>query len=126
MTVNLKMPVLLVDDYRIVRCILRNQLGQIGFENIDDAVEGQSALLKLQTSRYGLVISDWFMEPMSGLELLKEVRKKKGLEQTPFIMATAEAENRIAAQGAGADDYIVKPFDAHALKSTLANVLGAF
>jgi two-component system chemotaxis response regulator CheY len=118
MAVDLSMPVLVVDDYSTMIRIIRNLLKQIGFENIDDAPDGTSALAKMQEKRYGLVISDWNMEPMSGYELLKEVRASSALAKTPFIMVTAESktENVIAAKKAGVNNYIVKPFNAQTLK----------
>ena len=83
---------------------------------------------KLREKKYGLVISDWNMEPMTGLQLLKEVRKDVKLKDTPFIMITAESktENVLAAKEAGVNNYIVKPFNAETLKSKLVAVLGPF
>src|SRR5947207_374414 len=99
MAVDMSMPVLVVDDYNTMIRIIRNLLKQLGFEDIDDAADGSAALTKMREKRYGLVISDWNMEPMTGYELLKEVRSDPGLSRTPFIMVTAESktENVIAA-----------------------------
>jgi two-component system chemotaxis response regulator CheY len=94
MAVDLSMPVLVVDDYNTMIRIIRNLLKQIGFEDIDDAPDGTAALAKMQEKRYGLVISDWNMEPMTGYELLKEVRASSALSKTPFIMVTAESKTR--------------------------------
>ncbi len=118
MAVDLSMPVLVVDDYSTMIRIIRNLLKQLGFENIDDASDGSAALNKMRGKKYGLVISDWNMEPMTGYELLKEVRGDPGLSKTPFIMVTAESktENVIAAKKAGVSGYIVKPFNAQMLK----------
>jgi two-component system chemotaxis response regulator CheY len=126
MAVDLSMPVLVVDDYNTMIRILRNLLKQIGFADIDDAVDGSSALGKMRDKRYGLVISDWNMEPMTGYELLKEVRADPGLSKTPFIMVTAESktENVIAAKKAGVNNYIVKPFNAQTLHSKIQAVFG--
>ncbi|MEZ5787622.1 MAG: response regulator [Xanthobacteraceae bacterium] len=126
MAVDLSMPVLVVDDYNTMIRILRNLLKQIGFADIDDAVDGSSALGKMREKRYGLVISDWNMEPMTGYELLKEVRADPGLSKTPFIMVTAESktENVIAAKKAGVNNYIVKPFNAQTLHSKIQAVFG--
>src|SRR5256714_12704171 len=112
MAVDVSMPVLVVDDYNTMIRIIRNLLKQLGFEDIDDASDGSAALTKLREKKYGLVISDWNMEPMTGYELLKEVRSDPGLNKTPFIMVTAESktENVIAAKKAGVNNYIVKPF----------------
>lgn len=121
MSLDLSMPVLIVDDYQTMIRIIRNLLRQIGFENIDDASDGSSALTKLNAKSYGLVISDWNMEPVTGYELLKAVRADPGHSRTPFIMITAESktENVIAAKKAGVNNYIVKPFNAAVLKAKI-------
>src|SRR5262249_28832091 len=121
MAVDLSMPILVVDDYNTMIRIIRNLLKQLGFEDIDDASDGSAALTKLREKKYGLVISDWNMEPMTGYELLKEVRSDPSLNKTPFIMVTAESktENVIAAKKAGVNNYIVKPFNAQTLKTKI-------
>jgi two-component system, chemotaxis family, chemotaxis protein CheY len=121
MSVDLSMPVLVVDDYNTMVRIIRNLLRQVGFTNIDDASDGISALKRLREKQYGLVISDWNMEPMTGYELLKEMRADPQLASVPFIMITAESktENVIAAKKAGVSNYIVKPFNAATLKSKI-------
>ena len=109
--------------------ILRNLLRQLSFLNVDEASDGTEALQMLQQGgEYGLVISDWNMEPMTGYELLIEVRKDDKLKSLPFIMITAESkvENVIAAKEAGVSNYIVKPFNAETLKGKMASVLGPF
>jgi two-component system, chemotaxis family, chemotaxis protein CheY len=128
MAVDLSMPVLVVDDYKTMIRIIRNLLKQLGFTNVDDAADGTEALAKMRGKRYGLVISDWNMEPMTGYELLKEVRGDEGLKPTPFIMITAESktENVIAAKKAGVNNYIVKPFNAATLKTKITAVIGEF
>jgi len=124
MAVDLAMPILIVDDYNTMIRIIRNLLRQLGFQDIDDAADGSAALAKLRTRKYGLVISDWNMEPMSGYDLLREVRSDPALAKTPFIMVTAESktENVIAAKKAGVDNYIVKPFNAQTLQHKIAAV----
>jgi two-component system chemotaxis response regulator CheY len=124
MAVDLSMPVLVVDDYSTMIRIIRNLLKQLGFENIDDATDGSAALNKMRGRKYGLVISDWNMEPMTGFDLLKEVRGDPNLATTPFIMITAESktENVIAAKKAGVNNYIVKPFNAATLKTKIEAV----
>jgi two-component system, chemotaxis family, chemotaxis protein CheY len=124
MAVNLSMPVLIVDDYNTMVRIIRNLLRQLGFEHIDDANDGSEALEKMQQRKYGLVISDWNMEPMTGYDLLQQVRSDPALATTPFIMVTAESktENVIAAKKAGVSNYIVKPFNAQTLKSKIEAV----
>jgi len=128
MAVDLSMPVLVVDDYQTMIRIIRNLLNQLGFKNIEEAKDGRQALEKLNSGRFGLVISDWNMEPMTGYELLQQVRASEKLKATPFIMVTAESrtENVIAAKKAGVNNYIVKPFNAETLKGKLKSVLGEF
>ncbi|HML07460.1 MAG TPA: response regulator [Xanthobacteraceae bacterium] len=115
------MPVLVVDDYSTMVRIIRNLLKQLGFSDIDEAGDGAAALAKMHVKRYGLVISDWNMEPMTGYDLLRKMRADPSLEQTPFIMVTAESktENVVAAKRAGVNNYIVKPFNAQTLKAKI-------
>ena len=124
MAVDMSMPILVVDYYNTMIRIIRNLLKQLGFEDIDDACDGSAALNKMREKKYALVISDWNMEPMTGYELLKEVRADPSLAKTPFIMVTAESktENVIAAKKAGVSNYIVKPFNAQTLKTKIEAV----
>lgn len=126
MAIDLQMPVLVVDDYKTMIRIIRNLLKQLGFTDIDDAADGTEALEKMRQRSYGLIISDWNMEPMTGYELLKEVRSDEKLLKTPFIMVTAESktENVIAAKKAGVNNYIVKPFNAATLSAKINAVFG--
>ncbi|MGI4745263.1 MAG: chemotaxis response regulator CheY [Janthinobacterium lividum] len=126
MSINHSMNVLIVDDYKTMLRIIRNLLKQIEFDNVDEATDGTEALAKLRAGNYGLVISDWNMVPMTGLELLQEVRRDAKLKTLPFIMITAEskAENVVAAKQAGVSNYIVKPFNAETLKGKIEKVLG--
>jgi two-component system chemotaxis response regulator CheY len=119
------MKVLVVDDYSTMRRIIRNLLTQIGYSEIDEAGDGNEALQKLRAVHYGLVISDWNMEPMTGYDLLKQVRADDKLKKTPFIMVTAESktENVVAAKQAGVDNYIVKPFNAATLQQKINSVI---
>jgi len=128
MAVDLNMQILTVDDYKTMLRIIRNLMKQLGFNNVDEATDGSAALQKLREKRYGLIISDWNMEPMTGLQLLQEVRADGELKAMPFVMITAESktENVIAAKQAGVNNYIVKPFNAATLKSKLQAVLGNF
>lgn len=130
MTVDKNMNVLIVDDYNTMLRIIKNLLKQLGFPNVDEATDGGMAYEKLKAKPYGLVISDWNMEPMTGLELLKKVRADEGAsyQKIPFIMVTAESktENVIAAKQAGVDNYIVKPFNAGTLKQKISSVIGDF
>ena len=127
MALNPSMPILVVDDYSTMIRIIRNLLRQLGFVDIDEASDGSAALSKMQHKKYGLVISDWNMEPMTGYELLMQVRADPNLNATPFIMITAESktENVIAAKQAGVNNYIVKPFNADTLKKKIEAVFGA-
>ena len=127
-SVDMSMPILIVDDYKTMLRIIRNLLKQLGFNNVDEATDGSAALQKLRDKEYSLVISDWNMEPMSGMQLLTEVRADTKLKDLPFIMITAESktENVIAAKEAGVSNYIVKPFNAATLKTKLTAVLGNF
>lgn len=126
--VDKNMQILVVDDYSTMRRIVRNLLKQLGFDNSDEAADGTEALQKLREKKYGLVISDWNMMPMTGLELLKLVRADENLKAMPFIMVTAESkpENVMVAKQAGVSNYIVKPFNAETLKAKLTSVIGAF
>ncbi len=128
MAVDMKMKILVVDDYKTMLRILRNLLKQLNFSNIDEAMDGAEALGKLRSEKFDFVISDWNMEPMTGIELLRQVRGDEKLKHLPFIMITAESksENVIAAKEAGVSNYIVKPFNAETLKGKMASVLGDF
>lgn len=128
MAVDMKMPILIVDDYRTMLRIIRNLLTKLGFSDIDEATDGTDALTKLRSRYYGLIISDWNMQPMTGYELLKNVREDEILKKTPFVMVTAESktENVIAARQAGVNNYIIKPFSGEVLKAKLKTVLGDF
>jgi two-component system chemotaxis response regulator CheY len=128
MAVDKNMPILIVDDYKTMLRIIRNLLKQLGFDNVDEASDGSAALQKLRDGKFGLVISDWNMEPMSGIQLLREVRADGNLRKMPFIMVTAESktENVVIAKEAGVTNYIVKPFNAATLKSKLVGVFGDF
>ena len=128
MAIDMSMPVLVVDDYKTMLRIISNLLKQLGFENVEEASDGTEALEKMKKGSYGLVISDWNMEPMTGYELLLKVRADDGLKRTPFIMVTADSktENVIAAKKAGVNNYIVKPFNAATLKQKITAVLGEF
>ena len=128
MAVDKNTPILIVDDYKTMLRIIRNLLKQLDFLNVDDAIDGSAALQKLRGGQYGLIISDWNMEPMTGIQLLREVRADENLNKIPFIMITAESktENVVIAKEAGVSNYIVKPFNAATLKSKLVGVLGDF
>lgn len=128
MAINKNMPVLIVDDYKTMLRIVRGLLNQLGFNNIDEATDGTMAWEMVKKKPYGLIISDWNMEPMSGFEFLKLVRTNDTTKMLPFIMVTAESktENIIAAKQAGVSNYIVKPFNAQTLKQKMEAIFGAF
>lgn len=126
MAVDKSTPILIVDDYRTMIRIIRNLLTQLGFDNLEDVPDGRAALARLKERQFGLVISDWNMEPMSGIELLQEVRADPELGALPFLMVTAQnRDDRIAlAREAGVDGYVVKPFSANTLGERISSVMG--
>lgn len=128
MAVDLNMNVLIVDDIEAMLRVLRNLLKQLNFRNIDQAANGSEALAKLRAGDFGLVISDWQMEPMTGIDLVREMRADKKLKHLPFVMVTAETQkDRLAvAKEAGVDTTIIKPLTANSLRKTLVGVLGNF
>ncbi|RZJ96083.1 MAG: response regulator [Brevundimonas sp.] len=126
MAVDKSMNVLVVDDYKSMVRIVRGLLTQLGFTNIDEAADGETAFEMIRAKPYGLVLSDWNMQPMTGLELLRRVRAEPATRATPFVMVTAEAkvENVVAARQAGVNNYVIKPFTLAVLKQKLTSVLG--
>lgn len=128
MTVDMNMRVLIADDHKVMRGILRDLLVQLKFNSIDEAADGGEALDMLREKSYGLVISDWSMDTMSGFELLQEVRADRNLRGLPFIIMSAESkpENVVAAKKAGVSSFIVKPFSTNTLRAKMISVLGEF
>jgi two-component system chemotaxis response regulator CheY len=126
MAADKSMNVLVVDDYKSMVRIVRGMLNQLGFVNVDDAPDGAAAMALLKEKTYGLVLSDWNMQPVTGLDLLKQVRAEEKTKATPFVMVTAEAkvENVIAARQAGVNNYVIKPFTLAVLKQKLTSVVG--
>ncbi len=120
---NLK--VLVVDDFATMRKIEKNILSQLGIKNVDEADDGSTALPKIQQNKYDVILMDWNMPQMSGLELLKAVRSDPNTKNVPIVMVTAEAlkDNIVAAAQAGVNDYVVKPFTAAVLEDKLKKVL---
>ena len=125
MALERELAILLVDDDKTMLRMVRNLLKQLGFDSVDDAVDGRTALQRLKQRSYGLIIVDWNMRPMSGLELLQAMRADAALRATPFVMITAATriDNVVTAKRAGVDDYIVQPFNAATLATKLAGVL---
>jgi two-component system chemotaxis response regulator CheY len=117
-----------VDDFKTMLKIIDSLLKQLGFKNIVEATDGTMALEKLRSDKFDLVLSDWNMEPMSGIDLLRTIRADPALKHIPLILITAEskAENIIEAKKAGVNNYIIKPFNAVTLKEKLSAVIGAF
>ncbi|MFK7867433.1 MAG: response regulator [Alphaproteobacteria bacterium] len=118
--------VLIVDDYKTMLRVIRSMLKQIGFSTIDEASDGKMALNLTREKTYDLIISDWNMQPLSGLELLQAVRASgTDSANVPFIMVTAEnkVENIIQARNSGVNNYIVKPFSTETLKTKIEAVL---
>ena len=136
MPVDKNMPILIVDDSGSILKFMRELLVQFGFTNIDRANDGATALsmLHMHIQRYSLgyslIIADFEMDSMTGLQLLRKVRANSELKDTPFIMLIADSENRIEnmleAKEAGVSNYIVKPFDAATLRSKMKSVIGSF
>ena len=123
---DLNMKVLIVDDFATMRRILKNILKQIGFSNIAEAEDGKTALVQLKNRKFDLVLCDWNMPEMTGLELLQKVRSDDELKDTPFVMVTAEAhkDNILDAVKAGVSNYVVKPFTAETIEEKLKKVFG--
>jgi two-component system chemotaxis response regulator CheY len=123
---DLSMKILIVDDFATMRRIMKNILKQIGFTNIIEADDGTTALEELKKTSVDLIISDWNMPKMTGLDLLKNVRGTDGLKEVPFLMVTAEAQkqNVIDAVQAGVTNYVVKPFTAEAISEKLEKIFG--
>jgi len=121
---NLKMRILVVDDFASMRKIIKGLLKQIGFKNIEEADDGSTALEKLKVGEFGLIICDWNMPKVPGIEVLKAVRNDPQLKDLPFLMVTAEAkkDNVMEAVKAGVNQYIVKPFTAETLRKKLEKI----
>lgn len=121
------MKVLIVDDYATMRRVITNMVKEIGFnlDNIDEANDGTTALTKMKTQKYDLIISDWNMPKMTGIEFLKAIRNSDTkFKNIPFLMVTAEVDQRkvVEAVKAGVSNYIGKPFTSATLKEKLAHV----
>ncbi len=123
---DLNMKVLIVDDFATMRKILRNILKQVGFTNISEADDGKTALKVLKKEKFDLILCDWNMPEMPGIDLLNTIRSDDELKGTPFVMVTAEAqkENIVEAVKAGVSSYIVKPFTAEIVNEKLNKVFG--
>lgn len=127
MAANPNMKILVVDDFATMRRIVKNILTQLGYKNIIEADDGTTALNVLKSEKIELIVSDWNMPKMTGLDLLKAVRADASMANTPFIMVTAEAQqdNIILAVKAKVSQYIVKPFTAETLAEKLQKIFGS-
>jgi two-component system chemotaxis response regulator CheY len=123
-TIDYRMKVLVVDDFATMRKIVRNILKQIGFEDISEAEDGNVALRVIKNEPVGLVVTDWNMPNMSGLDLLREIRQNPQTARLPVLMVTAEGlkDNVLEAVKAGVNNYVVKPFTAEVLQEKIENI----
>ena len=128
MSVDRAMRILVVDDAQTMRRIIVNLLRQLGFTNMVEADDGSTAWTRMNAEKIDLIISDWNMPTMTGIDFLRKVRSSEAHKAIPFIMVTAEGkrENVIAAVQAGVSNYIVKPFNAATLKEKMVKVIGDF
>jgi two-component system chemotaxis response regulator CheY len=125
MPLNTGAKILVVDDFSTMRRFIRNILDQLGYREVEEADDGDSALEKLRGTRFDLVIADWNMPRMNGLDLVRAIRADEGLKTIPVLMVTAEAskENIIEAVKSGVSGYVVKPFSSDVLKEKIEKVL---
>jgi two-component system chemotaxis response regulator CheY len=121
---DMKMKILVVDDFSTMRRIVKNVLKQLGFENIEEAEDGAQAIAKLKNGGFGFVVTDWNMPNLNGFELLKAVRQDPNLKGLPILMVTAEAEKGkvITAIQAGVNNYVVKPFTVEIFKEKMDRI----
>ena len=116
--------ILVVDDFSATRTIVINHLSKLGYSNTVEVENGFSALARLRSALFDLVVTDWSMSDMSGLDLLKLIRADSGLKHIPVLMVTSEdlQGNIITAIKAGLNDYIVRPFEEHTFKQKLEKI----
>ncbi len=121
---NPEMDVLVVDDAPTMRRIVRGLLRELGLKNVREAEDGKMALQALKNKKADLIVCDWNMPVMTGIELLREIRDDISLKEIPMLMITAEAkkESIVAAVEAGVNNYIVKPFTAQILNERLNKI----
>lgn len=124
MPASLDMKILVVDDFATMRRIIKNILKQLGYTNVDEADDGSTGLAKMKGNQFDLVITDWNMPNVNGLELVKAARSDEKLKTVPILMVTAEAmkENIIEAIKAGVSNYVVKPFTAEVMKEKIDKI----
>ena len=119
--------ILIVDDFSTMRRIIKNLLHDLGYKNVSEADDGNTALPMLKTGKFDFLITDWNMPGMPGLDLLKNVRADAALAGMPVLMLTAEAkrEQIVEAAQAGVNGYVIKPFTAATLKEKIDKILAA-
>ena len=124
MPADLNMKILVVDDMSTMRRIVKNILKQLGFNNLEEAENGQEALTKLKADTYGFVVSDWNMPVMMGIDMLRAIRADEKLKAIPVLMVTAESqkENLMEAVKAGVSNYVVKPFTAETMQEKINKI----
>jgi two-component system chemotaxis response regulator CheY len=127
MAPNPDMKILVVDDFATMRRIIKNILKQLGYNNVDEADDGATGLSKMRANKFDLIITDWNMPNMSGLDMVKAIRSDANLKATPILMVTAEAmkENIIEAVKSGVNNYVVKPFTADVMKEKIDKIFPA-
>lgn len=118
--------VLVVDDQMSMRGLTRHSLGQLGISQVDDAADGRLGLQQLEVNPVDLIISDFNMPNMNGIDFLLAVRSHKTLRKTPFILATGRGDKELVlkAAKAGVNNYVIKPFSTAILKQKIEEVIG--
>jgi len=118
------MKILIVDDFSTMRRIIKNLLRDLGFNNTEEADDGNTGLPMLQTGKFDFLVTDWNMPGMTGIDLLRAVRADEKLKTLPVLMVTAEAkkEQIVLAAQEGVNGYIVKPFTAQTLKEKIDKI----
>lgn len=124
MQIDRDINILVVDDFSTMRRIVKNLLKELGFSKFDEADDGATAWPMAKTGKYDFIVSDWNMPQMTGIDLLRHVRKTPELKDTPFLLITAEAKRSqiLEAAEAGVDGYIVKPFTAATLNEKIKKI----
>ena len=124
MPVDTDMKILVVDDFAAARKIVINSLAQLGFKNADEADDGFSALVRLKSALFDLVVIDWKMSKTSGMELLKQIRADPNLKHIPVLMVSDDdlQENIVAATKAGLNAYIIRPFEVKTFAEKLEKI----
>ena len=124
MALDKNMRILIVDDFSTMRRIVKNLLADLGYTNVAEADDGNTALPMLKAGGFQFVVTDWNMPGMTGIDLLKNIRAEPALKALPVLMVTAEAQREqiLEAAKAGVNGYIIKPFTAQTLKEKLDKI----